>query len=120
MSGLAFSKYGVSFCISIMWPLLTVAMTRSVAAAPVDAITRPAVTASVAVSFMGPSPVVSGPAVRCGSERTLGALRTAFDTPRTLADIRLHLYARIFPYLMREGTRHDGDAKPATLLGSAA
>src|SRR4249920_1986426 len=33
MSGNAFSNCGVSFCISIMWPLLTVAITRSVAVA---------------------------------------------------------------------------------------
>ena len=32
MPGLAASKCLVSFCISIMWPLLTVAMTSSVAA----------------------------------------------------------------------------------------
>ena len=53
MSGFAFSKNGVSFCISIMWPLLTVAMTRSVAAAPAEASARPTATASVALIFMG-------------------------------------------------------------------
>jgi hypothetical protein len=48
MSGLAASKFLPSFCISIMWPLLTVAITNSVAAcAPAPAKANAAASASV-------------------------------------------------------------------------
>ena len=95
MSGLAFSKKGVSFCISIMWPLLTVAMTSSVAAwakpMPANASARPVLRKRFMMCLLS-SHDRGRP-----SKRILSIPSRALGTPSNRFDTFLHRMGGEFP-----------------------